>query len=499
MFGPERLTTVCGVALLAACGRRDARPVPVPPISTGAAVVSASAGSPTPVEEPATPWPSLVRDEQWDAAWRALDALPVADKSRPEVRYVRSRVALVRGDAAAALPLLEGLEAMLPLLADDVGRRRAEAQLAVGPFVEAGEWYAARATPSSQLDAARAFEKARDARRSRAAADRVVASDRRTRAQEGEARALRVRLAESPGDPQPAAARWPATQGADLAAAADGLALVDKLEPRHPLTAQELFVRARALSEAGRADDALRAIELVAGAPGADKVTNLDRARARATALYSARGRWSDAARALEECAGAGGANAAEDAFHAARALSRADRDEEAIRAYEEVQRRFPKSTWAASAAFFVPYLRMLHGDWRDCARGFDVYSRAHAGGDEASDARRDGALCKLLDGDAKAARAALERLVEDEPDPVVSARMADMAALAALHDGDRTHAVARWTDVARSRPLSWPALVARARLVEVGAPVPPPIDPSQDPSQDATASDPPPLTTAVP
>src|SRR5260221_4028771 len=127
MFGPERLTTVCGVALLAACGRRDARPAPVPPISTGAAVVSASAGSPAPVEEPATPWPSLVRDEQWDAAWRALEALPDADKSRPEVRYVRSRVALGRGDAAAALPLLDGLEAMLPLLADHAGRRRAAA------------------------------------------------------------------------------------------------------------------------------------------------------------------------------------------------------------------------------------------------------------------------------------------------------------------------------------------------------------------------------------
>jgi soluble lytic murein transglycosylase len=33
--------------------------------------------------------------------------------------------------------------------------------------------------------------------------------------------------------------------------------------------------------------------------------------------------------------------------------------------------------------------------------------------------------------------------------------------------------AVARWSDVARSQPLSWPALVARTRLAEVGAPVP--------------------------
>lgn len=72
---------------------------------------------------------------------------------------------------------------------------------------------------------------------------------------------------------------------------------------------------------------------------------------------------------------------------------------------------------------------------------------------------------------------------------------MEDMAALAALRDGDRTHAVARWTDVARSRPLSWPALVARARLAEVGAPVPPAIDPPDQPQ----GSDPPPLTVVLP
>jgi soluble lytic murein transglycosylase len=72
---------------------------------------------------------------------------------------------------------------------------------------------------------------------------------------------------------------------------------------------------------------------------------------------------------------------------------------------------------------------------------------------------------------------------------------MADMAALAALRDGDRTHAVARWTDVARSRPLSWPALVARARLAETGAPVPPAIDPVEVPQ----GAEPPTLTVVVP
>jgi len=446
------------------------------------------------VEE--VPWAALVRDERWDSAWRALEALPDAERSRPELRYLRARVAQARGDSRTALPLLDGLEAPLPLLADDIARRRAEARLSVGPYEDAGEWFAARAGPAAQLDAARAFEKAKDARRSRAAVERVLSSDKRTRAQESEARALRVRLGDPPGDAERADARWLAVQGADLPAASESLALLARIDPRHPLAAPELMARARVLSDAGRVDDALRAIDLAPGAPGAEGVSNLERGRARGMALYHARGRWSEAAKTLAECAGVGGRGAAEDAFHAARALSRADRDEEAIRGYEDVEARFPKSTWARQAAFLVPYLRMLHADWRACAKGFDAYLHApmQENDDDVRDARRDGGLCKLEDGESRAARTAFERLVEDEGDPLMSARMADMAALAALRDGDRSHALARWTDVARSRPLSWPALVARARLAKVGAPVPPAIEPAE---VDAPA--PPPLAIGLP
>jgi soluble lytic murein transglycosylase len=473
------------VVLVVACGRTDTSARSIPPVSTIAdrsAYDSASVSGPpssaaaSTAPLPVAPWPALVRDEQWDAAWHALEALVESEKSLPEVRYVRARVALAREDAAAALPLLDGLEGAIPLLADDVARHRAEAKLAVGPFAEAGEWFATKATSSAQLEAGLAFEKAKDPRRARAAADRVVASAKRTRAQEAEARFLRIRVADPPGDAERADARWLATTGADLALLAplDGLSLVAKLDPKRPMSAEEFIGRARVLSDAGRTDDALHSVDLAAGAPGADKVSDLDRARARGLALFHARGRWSEAARTLTECAGTGGPHAAEDAFHAARALSRADRDEEAVRGYEDVQRRFPKSTWAEEAAFFVPYLRMLHGEWIVCRSGFEAFLHAHPHGEHERDARRYLGLCKLLEGDAKGARAAFERLSEDATaDPIAIARMTNLAGLAALRDGDRTHAVALWTDVARSRPLSWPALVARARLAEADAPIP--------------------------
>jgi soluble lytic murein transglycosylase len=520
MSGPDRdprtdrsRAAVLGVGLVllacGACGRAEVtpspspapNPAPPPVVASAPAAPSAVASALPAVPGALIPWSVLVRDEEWDASWRALDALPDGDKARPEVRYVRARVALARGDAAAALPLLVGLEGVLPLLADDVARRRAEAKLVVGPFAEAGEWFQMRVSPGPQLDAARAFEKAHDARRARAAADRVVASERKTRDEEAEARALRIRVAEQSNlvtDVERSDARWLATTGAELPAALDALATMARLDAKHPLTAEELMVRAHVLSDVGRYEDALRAIDLVATAPGADKVTNLMRERARGMALYKARGHYGEAAKVLADCAvspSASRASRAEDAFLSARALSRADRDEEAIRGYEDVQRRFPKTPWSEEAMFYAPYLKMLHGEWSACARGFDEYLTAHSGGQDARDASRDGALCKLLAGETRASRVTYEQLVEDEPDPIVSSRMADMAALAALRDGDRTHAVARWTDVARSRPLSWPAIVARARLAQAGATVPPAIDPVDVPQ----GTDPPPLAVVVP
>src|SRR6202021_583182 len=44
-----------------------------------------------------------------------------------------------------------------------------------------------------------------------------------------------------------------------------------------------------------------------------------------------------------------------------------------------------------------------------------------------------------------------------DETDPLAAARARTMAALAALRDGDRTHAIAGGPDGARARPLPWP------------------------------------------
>ena len=81
--------------------------------------------------------------------------------------------------------------------------------------------------------------------------------------------------------------------------------------------------------------------------------------------------------------------------------------------------------------------------------------------GHDKREAERYRAVAHLMARDDKIARKLLEDLAGGADDSFSQARWQNLAALAALRDGDRTHAVARWSDVARARPLSWPALVA--------------------------------------
>jgi soluble lytic murein transglycosylase len=481
----RRRAALALVLMTVGCGRH-ASPVGDVPAATSTPVAAPDAGSTTP--DPFANVAEAVREERWDNAWTLLDLLPPAVSSTPEVRYARARVAMERHDAKGALASLDGLEQALPLLADDVARERAEAELDVGPFDVAGEWFFARGTPTAYLKAAHAFRKAKLDARAKAACDRVLTSEKRTRAQEAEARAMEIELA--PNDKASADdARWLAVHAPDLKLGHGAERTLQRLGGK-PLTSDELLARAEAWSLASRPDEATQAIDRAAHAPGRP-VPALEVLRAKGDALYRG-GRYGDAARVLGQCAASGGPHAAEDAFRAARALARADRDEESILALGHVAKTYASTPWGEQAEFLAAKLVLLHARWSEAATALDTYLTRHPNGQDRREATRDRALAWLLAGEVKKARPLFEELAEDGADPLAAARAGTMAALAALRDGDRTHAIARWTDVARSRPLSWPALVARARLVAIGAPLPPVMDPG-DPAPD------PPLSVALP
>jgi soluble lytic murein transglycosylase len=429
----------------------------------------------------ATSWVDDVRRQRWADAAEKLDALSGTEQKRADIRYVRARVALALGDASTASARLDGLDAELPLLASDIERHLADARLAVGPYDKAAAYFGAHPTPSSLLLSAAAYEKANDLVRARSTCQRVVGFAKKSRLEEAEARACELRLSKGPESATLAAgdARWISVHAPESPWGKEADQALQRLAPSHPLLGEELLVRAQNLADAGRTDDALKALDRVAGAPP-PKVPHLTELRLRGDILYRTRGRALEASHALEESAALGGSHATEDSFHSARALARADHDEEAAYRFGVIARNHPGTHWGDEAQFFVPYLALLHGKWREAAAGFDEYARTYPKGVERRDGQHGGALAHLMNEDYGTARRLFEEVAAEESDPLASARARELAALAALRDGDRLHAVAGWSAIIRSYPLSWAALVARARLGEMNAPAPPWLEPGR-------------------
>lgn len=428
----------------------------------------------------ALPFPDAIRAGMWKEAEEAIAKLPPAEQSRPEVRYARARVAFARSAPAAALPALEKLEDDLPLLRDAIVGMRADAMASVGPFDKAAEMLAARGGPAGALASAEAWKKANDTTRTRAMCDRVVADAKRTRAQEEKARALRMPIVRDKDGDAPALldARWLAIHAMEDANARAGAELLATLGKA--LTGDEHLERAKLLAAAGRTDDALRAVEHASNAKPSPPALELCRTRADAYWRAAARNRYPEAAIAYQQCAAMGGAHAAEDMFLAGRAFSRADRDVDALTEWRALVTKHPRSPFTEQAEFHIARTHALAGKWRDAAQAFDEYAKRFPNGKERREADRYRALAHLLVKDHKIARKLLEELSGSAEDAIAQARWINLAALAALRDGDRTHALGRWAEVARSRPLTWPALVARARLTQAQAPLPLTIDPPE-------------------
>lgn len=467
-----------------ACGHRDtAPPVPAPseagardaqaqaPVDAEAPVVAFDAGGPL-------PWPDAMRVGRFAQAGEGLAQLPEGEQKKPEIRLARARVALMTKKSAEALALLDKLEDEIPLLRDLIAKMRAVAMFDAGPFDKAAELLAARKEVPLLVLAAEAWDKAQDSNKARVAWDRVASAAGRSRTQEEHARLRRMQItrlkdgeAAATGD-----ARWLIANAHDDAAFTESVEVLTKSTPPQAVKAEDLIARAHLLAEAQRPEEGLRAVEK-ATAKGASQI---DACRAKAEVLYKARTRYPEAALVYRTCSGLGGPHAAEDAFLSARAYSRADRDTEALAGFKSVMAAYKGSVWADQAEFHIARTFALARKWKDAAKAFDDYTSHWPTGKERREAERYRALAHLNLKDDKKARAILEALVGSAEDPITAARWTNLAALAAWKDGDHLHALARWADVARTQPLSYPALVARARLKENNGSLPPVIEPAE-------------------
>jgi soluble lytic murein transglycosylase len=166
---------------------------------------------------------------------------------------------------------------------------------------------------------------------------------------------------------------------------------------------------------------------------------------------------------------------AAEAQFHGARALSRVDRDDEAIAGYKKVIADFPRSKWAAEAQFLSGWLDYNRGRFRESLPGLQATLDRFGKSKFADDAAWCLAFAHLLLGESDAAFADLARYAKMPATGMTGDERATQVAYwrARLHEkvGHKAEAEAGYRALVRDRPLSFYGLLAAARLREAKLP----------------------------
>lgn len=448
-----------------------------PAASTGPVVAATTPQAAEPGEDAEAPkvepgpWREAVRSMRWKEAQEQLDALPEADQKRPEIRLVRAKVAAMRKEPRRVVELTEGLE--LGLVGDLVARLRAEAALEVGPYEAAAAYYEKRPGSAAALKAGLAMERAGKLDEAKRQLDRSVSAAKGEK-QEAAARTARARVLEAQGQREAAAsdARWVFLRAPEHGQEAAGQ--VARLAPSWKATGPERMDRAERLAKAGMASEALAELTAAAQAPQAP--TEAELLRARGMTLYKLR-RYAEAAEVLDRSAKRSRSD--DDAFHAARALSRANRDAEAIKAYQALAQDNARGPHADEATFLAARLTMLLGQYEEASRAYSSYLKRYRKGKFHQPAVYELGLVQVALRQYGKARATFGTLARSEDNQAEAARLRELEGAAALKAGDEAGAREAFVAVMKSQPLSWAAMASQARLAQMGVQAPVVLEPA--------------------
>jgi soluble lytic murein transglycosylase len=310
---------------------------------------------------------SLVRTGDEAAALRAIEALPAEARDEDAVRYLHGRLLLSAGRPCDAMRALAQTPSTLPeAIREDSARRWARAAARCGrceearPILLGADSYEVSVTRDDRAIAAdcafqmgdletAAEELERLTRRKTNLANRVallaLLSD------------VYVQLGRPAEAREAALDAWQSAVSPHQQAAA--LNLVERAAP----ALKDRIARCEELVKARRFARAVEELEEIgAAAVRDDPALDVRWHHAYGMALFRMRNRYLDAARVLHQSALLGGSTEIEDAFHSARALSRADKDARAIRAYRRFAVRYPGSKRAPEARFLAAWLEMRLG-----------------------------------------------------------------------------------------------------------------------------------------
>ncbi|MBK8171460.1 MAG: lytic transglycosylase domain-containing protein [Sandaracinaceae bacterium] len=443
-------------------------------VGLAAFVHAQDAGSPP---DPLVAVAPLVAANQTANALRTLDVLPQALRSSASARYLRARLLerLTRYSEAAD-SLTGAFDGVPSEIAEDIAKRRIVLLAMAARCDEALTQGAALRNPSSEVDARMAecalrmrnyalaltrIESAIRDVRARAAvpyrltrADILLAQGQRDRA----IRELRGVLLEQPAHPR----------------ADDAAQKLATLHATPTWTMAEHLDRAEAFSAArqhGRAVEELRQL-----AAPRDRALKARFLHVKGMALFGTRRNYEEASRVLAEAARLPSATALSDEFHAARALARSDREPAAIRAYRRFARAHSADEHAPEAAYLAA-LSLLRSGSDEGVREMNRFLRGPFAA-RAEEFVREGnaqlAFFQFARGRFVDAARAFTNFADEGTGGMVKGRGHYWAARSLVLANQRERGIASYRSAVAAEPLHWYALLAHARLVELGEDAPP-------------------------
>jgi soluble lytic murein transglycosylase len=421
-----------------------------------------------------------MRELDWKAAVTRFAGLPQAQQSLPEFRYARAYCAAELADPERVLSLTEGLSEHLPLFQAELARMRALAQLQSGQHAQAAAYFANQQDPRDLLRAATALRANGDYKQARQLVDRALsrATSKKGGDQEliARIRTERVRVSEQQRQTALMALdlRWLALRATTTTAA---LGADQKLEALggHTLTKQQRYQRATDFADAGKVEAVQQELELLAKAPGPG-IKAAELLYVQAMAHYSKR-EYSQAAKLFDQATAAGTKQRLKATFFAARALSRANQDLQAIERYQNFARAYPATGYTEDAHYLVGRLHYGLGNWKEAAIAYNKYLTKYSSrGRHQKTARYELAVTRLAQRDFDKALQGFERLVRDETSARLKPRYQLLEAIALAGKNEQAAAAKSFRSLITTGPLTFAALSAQRRLVAMGEEPPPPM-----------------------
>ncbi|HVV51578.1 MAG TPA: tetratricopeptide repeat protein, partial [Polyangia bacterium] len=198
--------------------------------------------------------------------------------------------------------------------------------------------------------------------------------------------------------------------------------------PADNLSAADRLKRADALTKDRHWDEALAELDKLPAALPADQAAERDY-QIGMTKFHMRRDYAKAGELLLATAPRLTGDKAASAAFHGARALSRVDRDDEAIAGYHRVVAEFPRSRFAAEAQYLSGWLDYNRGRFKESLPGLQATLDHFGSSAFADDAAWCLAFAHFLLGDGAAASAALERYARIPATGITDAERGDRVA----------------------------------------------------------------------